>query len=248
MTEIHEPLYLDGRVYLAYGTSAEGFLQILDNEKLLHGDFDPNNPTDEQLLAPQIARLDWPDFQGVHSAVPQLGMDVPEFGDFAEGTPRDMLVVVNEATENECAEPMHQMVSMVDITDAVHPIPVDTFYVPEGTGNFCERGGRFGAHSTQWNLTERHYRNRIAWISYFNAGIRGVDIRDPYDMDEVAHFIPAVTDNTDWEGQKVIQTNNVDVDDDGFVYTFDRANTGMHILWPTGEAARIAGLPNRPPR
>jgi hypothetical protein len=27
-----------------------------------------------------------------------------------------------------------------------------------------------------------------------------------------------------------IQTNNVDVDDRGYIYIVDRANTGMHIL------------------
>ena len=38
-----------------------------------------------------------------------------------------------------------------------------------------------------------------------------------------------------------IQTNNVDVDDRGYVYIVDRANTGMHILELTGEARGIAG-------
>ena len=37
----------------------------------------------------------------------------------------------------------------------------------------------------------------------------------------------------------VIQTNNVEVDDRGFVYIVDRANTGLHILELTGRARRI---------
>ena len=40
----------------------------------------------------------------------------------------------------------------------------------------------------------------------------------------------------------VVQTNNVATDDRGFVFIVDRANSGMHILRLTGEAARIAGL------
>ncbi len=36
-----------------------------------------------------------------------------------------------------------------------------------------------------------------------------------------------------------IQTNNVEVDDRGLVYAVDRANTGMHILRLTGEAAAV---------
>jgi hypothetical protein len=95
----------------------------------------------------------------------------------------------------------------------------------------------------QWNLKEEHYRNRIIWVSYFNAGVRGVDIRDPYNPEEVAFYIPAVTDNTTPRGDKIaIQTNNVEVDDRGFVYTFDRANTGMHILEVTGQARQIANF------
>ena len=241
LTEMHEPLVLDGKVYVGYGTSANGVLQILDNEELLHGDFDPTRPTDEDLEEPQIARLDWPDFQGVHTAIPMLGMNIPELDDFADGNPRDFVAVVNESTSNECAE-MHQFVHMTDITDVAHPIVTSTYRVPEG--NFCERGGRFGSHSTQWNLTDGHYYKRIIWVSYFNAGVRGLDIRDPYHPVEVAHFIPAVTDNTVPTGGKtVIQTNNVEVDDRGFVYIVDRANTGMHILYPTGKPRQIAGLP-----
>ena len=135
---------------------------------------------------------------------------------------------------------MHQMVYIVDITDPVHPISVSTYFVPEESGNFCERGGRFGAHSMQWNLNEDIYRNRIIWVSYFNAGVRGVDIRDPYNPKEVAFYIPAVTENTTPPGGKIaIQTNNLDVDDRRFVYIFDRANTGMHILEVKGKTRKL---------
>jgi hypothetical protein len=37
-----------------------------------------------------------------------------------------------------------------------------------------------------------------------------------------------------------IQTNNAEVDDRGYIYIVDRANTGMHILQLTGEARKIA--------
>ena len=37
-----------------------------------------------------------------------------------------------------------------------------------------------------------------------------------------------------------IQTNNVEVDDRGYIYIVDRANTGMHILELTGPARSIA--------
>ena len=37
-----------------------------------------------------------------------------------------------------------------------------------------------------------------------------------------------------------IQTNNVEVDDRGYIYAVDRANTGLHILELSGAARRIA--------
>ena len=40
--------------------------------------------------------------------------------------------------------------------------------------------------------------------------------------------------------KKAIQTNNVEVDDRGYIYIVDRANTGMHILSLTGKAREIA--------
>ena len=45
---------------------------------------------------------------------------------------------------------------------------------------------------------------------------------------------------TDVSNKRAIQTNNVDVDDRGYIYIVDRANTGMHILQLTGAARGIA--------
>ncbi len=43
--------------------------------------------------------------------------------------------------------------------------------------------------------------------------------------------------------RRAIQTNNVEVDERGYIYIVDRANTGMHILELTGEARKAANLP-----
>ena len=40
-----------------------------------------------------------------------------------------------------------------------------------------------------------------------------------------------------------IQTNNVDVDDRGYIYIVDRANTGLHIIELGGEARKAANFP-----
>jgi hypothetical protein len=146
-------------------------------------------------------------------------------------------VVVNEQILNECLEP-RQMVFMVDITDEKVPVSVATFNVPESGGDFCARGGRFGAHSSNENQPPM-YARKFVFVSWFNAGVRAIDIRDPFHPREAGYYIPATTANTDkrciktdgGERCKVaIQTNNLEVDDRGYIYIVDRANTGMHIL------------------
>lgn len=39
-----------------------------------------------------------------------------------------------------------------------------------------------------------------------------------------------------------IQSNNVEVDDRGYIYVADRVNTGLHILELTGEARSVANF------
>src|SRR5262249_28073124 len=121
----------------------------------------------------------------------------------------------------------------------------------EASGNFCERGGRFGAHSSNESMAPAFYQ-KLTFISFFNAGVRAVDIRNPYHLSEVAYFISTITDATDPRCGNVddhdrsnaaIQTNSVETDERGYIYIVDRANTGMHILELTGEPRAIAGQP-----
>jgi hypothetical protein len=139
---------------------------------------------------------------------------------------------------------------MVDITDETRPYNVSNFYVPEKSGDFCARGGRFGTHSSNEDMGPIYYK-KLVFISWFNAGLRVVDIRDPFTPREVAYYIPAINKNTAKRCVKVngvesckiaIQTNNAEVDDRGYIYAVDRANTGMHILELTGSARKIADL------
>ena len=111
--------------------------------------------------------------------------------------------------------------------------------------------GRFGTHSSNENFTPIYY-GRIMFFAHFNAGVRAVDIRNPFSPNEVAYYVPAITDKTDKRCVKTgagerckvaIQTNNVEVDDRGYIYIVDRANTGMHVLELTGPARLVANLP-----
>jgi hypothetical protein len=272
-TDLHGPISMGpkgNRVYFGYGTGANGIVQIVDRDKLLHG---PKEPTEANLIYPQIARLDMPPDAGAHTAFPLLGMNVDEFAQqkarpgsaAAVGVEpghdapvpssrtqgrRDFLAIVGETTANECFE-NRQMVRMLDISTESRPFGTATWTVPETSGQFCGRGGRFGTHSSNENFTPIYY-NRVLFIAHFNAGVRALDIRDPFNPKEIGYYIPAVTSKTDKrcvgtgadELCKVaIQTNNVEVDDRGYIYIVDRANTGLHILELTGAARKAARFP-----
>jgi hypothetical protein len=233
------------RVYFGYGTNARGVAQIVDRGKLLNGS---REPTAGNLLAPQIARIDLPEFMGAHTTFPLLGLEVADFKP-AEKRVRDFLVIVNENNTTVCNEP-RQMVYFVDITDERRPLGVANYDVLESSANFCSRGGRFGAHASNENMTPVYYK-RLMFFSWFNAGVRVVDVRNPYRPREVGYYIPERTAKTDVrcadEEKKtgcvpVIQINNVEVDDRGYIYAVDRANTGLFILELTGEAHAIAAL------
>ena len=238
------------RVYFGYGTNKGGVMQIVDRAKLLNG---PKDPTPENLLYPQVGRLDLSPLVGAHTTFPMPGMPIAEFAKDKGGSVRDFVAITDEQLINECGEP-RQMVWFVDVTVESVPFSVASFGVPEASGNFCTRGGRFGTHSSNENMTARYYR-KIMFFSHFNAGVRAVDVRDPFHPKEIGYFIPAITKDTDPRcvevaGQQrcktAIQTNNVEVDDRGYIYIVDRANTGMHILELTGRARAVAGLQPAP--
>lgn len=235
------------RIYFGYGTNTDGVLQIVDRAKLLNG---PKEPTPQNLLYPQVARFDLGPFSGAHTTLPILGMDVAQFAKDAKGKKRDFVFIVNESLRNECTEEARQLVYVVDVTNEKTPFPVANFDVPEESGNFCSRGGRFGAHSSNENQPPM-YAKRVLFVTWFNAGVRAIDIRDPYRLKEIGHFIPAITDNTAQRCVKTpqgarckiaVQSNNVEVDDRGYIYVADRANTGLHILELTGDARQVANF------
>ena len=235
------------RIFFGYGTDKGGVMQIVDRDKLLTG---APEATAENLRTPEVSRLTMTPFNGAHTTFPMLRMPIAEFARDKEGSVRNIVMFVDEAIQNECGEP-RQMVWFADITVETRPMMISNWTVPEASGHFCERGGRFGSHSAAESMEPVFYK-KVAFISFFNAGVRALDIRNPYSPKEIGYFIPSITAATDKRCVPVdgkprckvaIQTNNVETDARGYVYAVDRANTGLHILELTGPAREAAGLP-----
>jgi len=237
------------RVYFAYGTGSNGVMQIVDRSKLL----DPSIPPTDFTTA-ELGRWIMNPDNGAHTNFPLGRMTVQDFvtdtGNDV-GTVRDIVFVTSEATANFCANQVRHLTHTVDATEEGKPQSIGTFQVPAASGEFCDRGGRFGPHATNEEFGPPFYQ-KLVFVSEFNAGVRAVDVRDPYNPKQAAFFIPAVTAAADlrcgpFKGNlnvcvQSVQTNNVATDDRGFIYIVDRADTGMHILRLTGKAAEIVEL------
>jgi hypothetical protein len=201
------------------------------------------------LRYPEIARVDLPSYWGAHTAKPIYDFTIADYADNRDARTRDLLLVASEAGTFRCQE-SRDVLLIFDITEEAHPLSVSTFQVPEEPGDFCHRGGRFGPHSFA-DAYHPAFDKKLVVLAYFNAGVRVVDIRDPFAPKEVARFIPEVTANTTESCIEIagaqrcdlaVQTNNVNLDDRGYIYAVDRASTGLHVLELTGAARAIAGL------
>ncbi len=255
------------RVYFAYGTGSNGVMQIVDRTKLLPPSFGGTGvtcgsisstltpPACTDFTTAELGRLIMNPDNGAHTSFPIGKITVPDFVTDTgndTNTVRDIVVVTSEATANFCTSFRHLTV-LTDVTNEGKPQSIATAQVPASEGNFCDTAGRFGPHATNEEFGPPFYQ-KIVFVSYFNAGVRAFDIRDPYNPQDVAHFIPAVTANTDfrcgpYQGNPklcapVIQTNNVATDDRGYIYIVDRADTGLHILQLTGDAKKIIDSTN----
>ena len=94
------------------------------------------------------------------------------------GSTRDIVMIVTKSILNECLE-ARQMVWFADLSIENRPMVVSNYTVPEASGYFCQRGGRFGAHSSNESMAPVFYK-KMAFIAFFNAGVRALDVRDPF--------------------------------------------------------------------
>jgi hypothetical protein len=131
---------------------------------------------------------------------------------------RRWLVVADEDVTDDRWESPAAFLWIIDATNEAHPVPVASFHVPEG--DFPKRGKRFGCHQP-W---EQVRSDNLVYVTWFSGGLRIVNISDPYHPTEVAHYIPSPVGE-----ERVIQSNDVFVDDRGCIYLMDRYR-GLEIL------------------
>jgi hypothetical protein len=260
---------IGNRVYLAYGVGDDGVMQILDRKQLLpplsgnrggvyNGSAD--TPSDAELLSAQAGIFYMSPDQGGHTSMPVFGMKPPSYQKFNEFATRDIVLLASEATadgrDGRCNEAPHWSF-IVDVTVENSktappgtkietnvwqgPMVLSTMSVDERSGakyprgNYCGRGARFGVHSSEENFNNPFY-GKLTSIAYFNGGVRIWDIREPQAPREVAFYVPEANANTDPDGY---MTNNVEIDNRGYVYVVDRNGAGMDILELTGCAKQI---------
>jgi len=139
---LHQPVVVGNRMYLGYESGGSGVLQILDRDKFLNGDpqaQEPFAPTPENLLYPQISRLDMPGYWGVHTAKPVYDIAISDYSDNRDHSVRDLLIVVSEAgggSSMRCQE-TRDVMFLVDITQEDKPFPISTYQASEEPGDFC---------------------------------------------------------------------------------------------------------------
>lgn len=94
--QVYSAGVVKNRVYLPYGVSSTGVFQIVDRQKLLTGcsvSADPtncpNNPSQADLLYPQISYTTTNPNQGGHTSIPIFGVPIPQAQEnFLDGTPQ----------------------------------------------------------------------------------------------------------------------------------------------------------------
>ena len=101
-----------------------------------------------------------------------------------------------------------------------------------GVKPLLRKGGRCGAHNVHENPPgPGAWRSEdIVLGTFFNAGVRAYDIRDPFRPEEIAAFLPETP-----QGQRGCRISDVFVDDRSIIYAADRACGGLYVLEYVGK-------------
>lgn len=168
------------------------------------------------VAAPRmVSRLDYhPPMPGfTHTVLPLLS--------------RNLLAISDETVHDHAAD-YPKLVWFADASHEDSPLIISSAPMPP-VADYASRGGRFGAHNLHENEPfDWSWRSEeIVFGSFFNAGVRAFDTRDPFQPREVAAFVPPAPPGSP---TGAIQINDVYVAADGVVYAVDRGGGGLYIL------------------
>lgn len=153
---------------------------------------------------------------------------------------RKWLVVFDEDISDECEDTQAAM-WMYDITDEKTPHIASSFRV-SGGGKHARCDGtkdrRFGAHQPHESIGA----DNLIYATWFSAGLRIIDISDPYKPFEVGYYVPKPV-----AGFEFPQSNDVFVSEGGLIYMIDRFN-GLDILKYNGKGRERPEVAKRPER
>lgn len=144
---------------------------------------------------------------------------------------RDILVVTDESTHDLCQE-VSKDVRVIDISDDRNPRVIAKFPRPEG--DYCSRG-RFGPHNIHEHRPGSLLDPNTIYLTYFNAGVRVIDITNAASPREIAYFVPEAP-----AGRETIQMNDIHVTADGLIYATDRFGGGLYIFELDAKARAVA--------
>jgi hypothetical protein len=140
---------------------------------------------------------------------------------------RRLVLSTDEAVKDRCKEE-EKLVRVIDVADAESPRVVGICPPPDR--EFCRRGLRFGPHNLHENLPGSYRSDTLAFVTYFNAGLRVYDTSEADRPREVAFWVPETP-----AGQEAPQINDLYVDETGLVFTTDRIGGGLYVLQPDDE-------------
>lgn len=140
---------------------------------------------------------------------------------------RQLLAVTDECLQPNGAD-YPKLLWIADMSDETALLLISSAPLPS-LEDHAKRGGRFGAHNLHENEPfEWSWQSQDIVIgSFFNAGIRAYDIRNPYQPVEVGYYIPSAPPGST---AGVIQMNDLFVDAEGVIYAVDRNGGGLYIL------------------
>ena len=142
--------------------------------------------------------------------------------------PRSNLLAISDESVHDAAADYPKLVWFADVSHETSPLIISSAPMPP-VAEFAHRGGRFGAHNLHENepFAWSWQDEDIVFGSFFNAGVRAYDVRNPFQPAEVAAFVPPAPPGS---RTGAAQINDVYVAADGIVYAVDRGGGGLYLL------------------